>query len=746
MTLRQEANRVASEAPPARRTSATAASGHGTHFNLGTATPSQRGATDEHLRLVQAIERARDCLLSLQRDDGHWCGPLIGDSILESEYILLLAWLGQRHDPRVRKAARRLASTQLPDGGWSQYPGGAVDVSASVKAYLALKLAGHDAVSRELVKARRAILADGGADAVNSFTRFLLALLGQVPYECCPAVPPEAVLLPAWFPLSIYQVSAPSRTILVPLSVVWACRPAAQFPAEQGIGELVLSDPRGWPLPRRPGAEESRGIITWERVFGAINSCAWWCERNRIRPLRRRALAAAERWMIERFEQSDGLGAIFPPIVWSIVALKCLGHGDDSPQVRYCLEELHNLVVDDGDGKGNTVRLEPCKSPVWDTALSLRALASASIVGRAADPPVSRDAQRSASPDESRIERAPIHRAAEWLLHREVRRPGDWAKKVRNTPPTGWYFEYRNEFYPDVDDTIMVMMGLREAVIAQCASEHGHSANGRSARISSTEPLALRAMAACDRGMRWVLAMQNRDGGWGAFDRDNDHEFLTRVPFADHNAMIDPSTPDITARVLEMLGGFGTTRSDRAVQRAIDRGLAFLRRTQESDGAWPGRWGVNYIYGTWQVLVGMAAVGVSPDDAAMIRGAEWLVRHQQPCGGWGESPDSYADPSLRGRGNATASQTAWALLGLHAAGRADDPAFERGIAWLLDRQLPEGDWHEPEFTGTGFPRVFYLRYDMYRLYFPLMALASAAAARAAPATRTVWDLEIGSCL
>jgi squalene-hopene/tetraprenyl-beta-curcumene cyclase len=342
--------------------------------------------------------------------------------------------------------------------------------------------------------------------------------------------------------------------------------------------------------------------------------------------------------------------------------------------------------------------------------------------------------------------RSRIHHAAEWLVDREVRRPGDWAKKLRNAPPAGWYFEYRNEFYPDVDDTIMVMMALREAVIAQDTSASDGSTNGQTRRTSSTDPLVSRAMAACQRGMRWVLAMQNRDGGWGAFDRDNDHEFLTRVPFADHNAMIDPSTPDITARVLEMLGGFGDARGDRAILRAIDRGLALVRRTQEPDGAWPGRWGVNYIYGTWQVLVGMAAVGVPGNDAAMVRGAEWLLRHQQPCGGWGESPDSYADPSLRGQGNPTPSQTAWALLGLHAAGRTDDPAFARGVSWLLDQQRPEGDWHEPEFTGTGFPLVFYLRYDLYRLYFPVMALACAAFAKVSPRTGTVWKLDFESCL
>jgi squalene-hopene/tetraprenyl-beta-curcumene cyclase len=372
--------------------------------------------------------------------------------------------------------------------------------------------------------------------------------------------------------------------------------------------------------------------------------------------------------MLERCEDSDGLGAIFPPIIWSVVALKCLGYADDSPEQRANLAELEKLKVRDGD----RLWLQPCLSPVWDTVITLRALAAAGYGGH----------------DE------PIARGIDWLLSNEIRTPGDWSRSVR-CEPGGWAFEYRNRFYPDIDDTIMALMALRETNAEGC-------------------------QAAVDRALTWTLAMQNGDGGWGAFDRDNDAEFLCRVPFADHNAMIDPSTPDISARVLEALAAWGVTRGHAAVDRAID----YIRRSQESDGAWFGRWGVNYIYGTWQALVGLVAAGVPQDDPMIIRGAQWLLDHQQPGGGWGESADTYAQPDLRGQGNPTPSQTAWALLGLAAAGHAKSMAVRSGVQYLLDTQSPDGTWEETEFTGTGFPRVFYLRYHYYRVYFPLLALAN----------------------
>jgi squalene-hopene/tetraprenyl-beta-curcumene cyclase len=623
----------------------------------------------------RAIRRSSEWLSERQADDGHWCAELQGDTILESEYLLLLTFLGREQSELARRVARYLAQQQLPGGGWALYPGGRLDVSASVKAYFALKLTGHDPAGEAMTRARRAIRAAGGADRVNSFTRFFLAVLGQIPYELCPAVPPELVLLPARSPLSIYSMSSWSRTIVVPLSIVWARQPVRGVEPGRGIRELFLRDPAEWPPLRR--ARTAPGQAAWDHLFAGLDALLRWCRRHGVTPMRRRAVAAAERWMLDRFDRSDGLGAIFPSIVWAAIALRSLGYDEHGPEVQSCLKELEALAIEE-PGSG-AVRIQPCQSPVWDTAISLRALLAAGCPRQ--DPRIAR--------------------GAAWLLARQIRRSGDWEKRVR-AEAGGWCFEYRNDFYPDVDDTAMVLMALREA-----GTDH----------------------PAIERGLRWMLAMQNRDGGWGAFDRNNDRRFLCRVPFADHNAMIDPSTPDLTARVLECLGQFGRRLGDPPVDRAV----AYLRRTQESDGSWCGRWGVNYIYGTWQALTGLAAAGLSADDPAVSGGRDWLLDHQQPSGGWGESADSYDEPRLRGFGPATASQTAWAVLGLTAAGLGGHPAVVRAVDFLVGSQTEAGAWDEPYFTGTGFPRVFYLRYHYYPVYFPAMALARWL--RACPAAR-----------
>jgi squalene-hopene/tetraprenyl-beta-curcumene cyclase len=655
---------------------------------------TQTGA-DPAWQLDRAIERARDGLLARQHPEGYWCGELEGDTILESEYILLLAWLGRENSPLAQKAARYIHEKQLPEGGWALFPSGPAEISGSVKAYFALKLCGYDPESEPMRRARRAVLAGGGADAVNSFTRFYLALLGQIAYDHCPAVPPEAVLLPTWLPANIYRVSAWSRTILVPLSVMWAFRPVRQLPAGRGIAELFVSDPGNWPAPRCPGLVEKDRGLSWHRFFLGVDRFLKGIERRGITPFRKQSLEAAERWMTLRFAGSDGLGAIFPPIIWSVVALKCLGYSDESAEVRYCHEQLEALAIEEGQ----TVRLQPCKSPVWDTALVLRALSAAGVAA-----------------DESSIALG-----VDWLLHKEAARHGDWARTVK-AEPGGWYFEHHNEFYPDVDDTAMVLLALREQFSGPALPElvgQGRAATLEQARRQVS--LLDHVEAAAGRGLRWLLAMQNRDGGWGAFDKDNDAEYLCHVPFADHNAMIDPSTPDLTGRALEALAAWG----HRLGEKPVNRGVAYLRRTQEPDGSWYGRWGVHYIYGTWQVLAGLAAAGVPESDPTMAGGARWLLAHQQADGGWGESAASYDHPELRGQGKTTASQTAWALLGLIAAGQGEHAAVERGVDYLLRRQREDGGWDESEFTGTGFPRVFYLRYHYYPLYFPLLALAAA---------------------
>mgnify|MGYP000882752798 CR=1 FL=1 len=662
----------------------------------------------------RAVRRTRQWLLGQQQADGHWCAELQGDTILESETILLWAFLGEEDSPRAQRAANYLVEQQLPEGGWAMYPGGAMEISGSVKAYFALKLTGHDPSSEYMQRARCAILARGGADAVNSFTRFYLALLGQISYEQCPAVPPEAVLLPTWFPVNLYAVSSWSRTIIVPLSLVWAFHPVRKLSPEKSIRELFRKSPDQWPELRCPGLPGGTGLLSWDRLFRTCDRLLKWCQRHNFHPLRARAIEAAKRWMLQRFQGSDGLGAIYPPIVWSWIALRCLGYADDSPEVQECRKQLDALTIDDPDS--DTCHLQPCKSPVWDTAITVRALAASGL----------------------RADNRAMDRATGWLLDQEIRKPGDWSATVAGQGGA-WCFEYANDYYPDCDDTAMVLMALRSGFEPAGAAGDLLPPELRLVMDATASPDEARRQVATvhrtahalQRGQDWLWAMQNDDGGWGAFDRNNDRQFLCYVPFADHNAMIDPSTPDLTARVLEALGQFGRRVGDPRV----DRGVAYLRRHQEADGSWYGRWGVNYIYGTWQTLVGLAAVGVPKDDSMVQAGAQWLITHQQASGAWGETADSYEDPRLCGQGPPTASQTAWAVMGLMAAGYGDHPAVARGIRYLVQNQCSDGTWDEPEFTGTGFPRVFYLRYHYYPIYFPLMALAHWLAHPASDAIR-----------
>jgi squalene-hopene/tetraprenyl-beta-curcumene cyclase len=627
-----------------------------------TAEPSTRAPRD----VAAALGPTCAALLRLQQPDGHWVGELQGDTILESEYILLLAFLGEEDSEQARKAARYILRQQQADGGWSNYPDGPCEVSVSVKAYFALKLTGHDPDAPYMTRARERIRAEGGAACCNSFTRFYLALLGQLPYAACPSVPPELILLPRWFYFNLYAMSSWTRTIVVPLSIFSATRPVRRLPAELGVAELFLGPPD---RPARP-VRSKDGLFSWANFFLTAD---WLYKRVEpfLGPLRRRAIRKAADWMRARLADSDGLGAIFPPMIYTVIVLRCLGFPDDDPQVLHARRLLEDLIIEEDDA----IRLQPCFSPVWDTALSLNALADAGL--GVADPAV--------------------RRAVDWLVAKEVRQPGDWSLANPHLPPGGWFFEYRNPFYPDTDDTAMVLMAL---------------ARTGAAELPEVAP-------AVRRGVRWLVGMQNRDGGWAAFDRDINREVLTRVPFADHNAMLDPSCPDITARVLEALGGYGGRRGEPHVERAV----AFLERTQDPRGCWPGRWGVNYLYGAWQVLLGLRAVGYDMGGPVVRRAVAWLNSVQQPGGGWGESCRSYDDPSLAGQGAPTASQTAWAVLALLAAGEADGPAVRAGVDYLLATRRHDGTWSEEPFTGTGFPRVFYLKYHLYCLYFPLTALA-----------------------
>lgn len=616
-----------------------------------------------------AFARARGHLLSLQNEDGHWCGLLEGDSAVEAEYVLVLHFFGRAHEIRAGKLAAFIRSRQNDEGGWSLYHGGPSNVSSSVKTYFALKLLGDDADEEHMRRARETILELGGVEATNTYTRIYLALFGQYPWERCPAVPPEMLLLPRWSPIELSDMSSWSRGIFVPLSVLWAKRPLREVPDYAHIPELFVETGEG-----DTGPVDAIHPF-WQRFFGGIDLSLKSVEDRGLTPLRKIALERAETWIRERIELSDGLAAIFPAMANAAMALRALGLHPDHPAVKSQLDALEGLEVELDDER---LKLQPCKSPVWDTANSLSVLRSAGMDGR----------------DE------PVRRAVRWLLDREVTRPGDWRARNPDGPVGGWYFEYANEFYPDCDDTAEVLSSLTDL------------------RLEDPE-LEERVEGARERGLGWLLSMQNRDGGWAAFDRDCNREILTQVPFADHNAMIDPSCEDITGRVLRALALDGFERD----HPAVEGGVRYLRDTQLPDGSWYGRWGCNYIYGTWLALTGLAAVGEDMSDLAYQRAVRWLLSVQNRDGGWGETLDSYDDPAHKGTGPSTATQTAWALLALHAAGHDDAPAVGRGLRYLLRTQRPDGSWDDPYWTGTGFPRVFYLRYHLYDDYFPLLALA-----------------------
>lgn len=664
--------------------------------------------------LDRSITRAKQFLMNQQHAEGYWLGELEGDSILESEFLLLLAFLGEERTETARLVANHLLELQNADGGWSLYPGGPTEASSTVKAYLALKIVGHHPNESVMQRAKDAALNAGGVEAVNSFTRYYLAMLGIISYRKCPAVPPEMILLPDWFPVNIYKMSAWSRQIVMPLSIVWAKQPVRRLSDYCQIPELFAGDPRDLPL-KTPSTDKidqtnSPSFVPWSWFFRQTDRCLKTAEFLKFKPFRSLACRRVEEWMKERFAHSDGLGAIFPPIVWSIIAFKYLGYDDRSTEVSGAREELNKLMIREGE----TIRLQPCKSPVWDTALTTLALRTSGISGDA----------------------RPVRSAVNWLLQKEVRQRGDWSRTRPDVEPSGWFFEFNNEFYPDADDTTMVLMALVESMPGEIEGDwlveflQSDTPQGRVdatilAGKSNNPQQAIRELAlmektleAIRRGVRWLIAMQGKDGGWGAFDADNDRKILTRVPFADHNAMIDPGTTDITARVLELVGQLGIDPRKDFVQKAI----TFVWSQQEDDGAWYGRWGVNYIYGTWQAVTGLIAVGIPSDDPRIRRAADWLKIHQNDDGGWGESPESYDDPMKRGEGPSTPSQTAWALLALMSAGETDSTAVFNGIEFLLQIQQKDGTWPESQFTGTGFPRVFYLKYHLYRVNFPLMAI------------------------
>jgi squalene-hopene/tetraprenyl-beta-curcumene cyclase len=621
-------------------------------------------------RVAASVDGARKFLFSQQHGDGYWCGELEADSTLESDYILLHTLLGTSNQERFQKCANYILKHQNEDGGWGIYAGGPSNISACVKAYFALKLVGYSPEHPALVKARDRILELGGVTEVNTFTKIYLCFLGQYDYDAVPAIPPEIVLFPNWFWFNIYEISSWSRAILVPLSICYAKKPFKKIPAEMAIDELFV----GGRDKSRMRLHWSKKLISWRNFFLCLDRLTHWMEAVHIRPLRSIALKQAEKWVLERFEMSDGLGAIYPSMLNAIIALRCLGYSLDDPQVIRAMDEFEKLGIEEKD----TFRMQPCMSPVWDTAYALFALGEAGVPS-----------------DDPRMVKC-----ADWILQKQVRTVGDWKVKNPKGQPGGWYFEFNNEFYPDVDDSAMVALALTRV-------EHP---NGRYQRES------------VQRAIDWIFSMQCKNGGWASFDKNNDRMVFEHIPFADHNAMLDPPTVDITGRILEMLATYGYDKNHSAVKRAIK----FVREEQEADGSWFGRWGVNYIYGTMLVLRGLQAMGIDEHEPYIQQGAEWLRMVQNPDGGWGETCGSYDDPSTRGVGPSTASQTAWAIMGLLAANDTRSDSVARGIAYLLRTQKKDGSWDEAYYTGTGFPRVFYLNYHMYRQYFPLIALTTYA--------------------
>jgi len=613
------------------------------------------------------MRRAAEYLLGRQHALGYWWGDLTADTTLESDFILLELW---RHPPRdgiwnpptrplIEKAVRSILARQLPDGGFNIYAEGPSEISATVKAYTALKLAGLPYDDPDLTRARERILALGGLQAANSYVKVNLSLFDLYPRDHAPMIPPEFMLLGRF----IYEMSSWTRAIVIPLSVVHAMNPRRPVPAGFTLEELFL-----------PGVAlefpNNEGFFSWRNFFLKADKVLKFWERYGSRGLRTKAIRRAERWILERTPYTDGLAAIYPPMMYVIMALDLLGYPKDHPDVQEAEQQFFNLLVDDERG----FFFQPCFSVVWDTAIAAYALGESGMAPESA-----------------------LTRCADWLMTKEVRRKGDWSVKRPDVEPSGWYFEFANESYPDIDDTAQVLLAM--------------------ARARGTD--SAKYQACRERAVNWLLAMQSKDGGWAAFDVDNNWHFLSAVPFADHNAMLDPTCPDITGRVLEGLIASGVKPNHPAIRRGVE----YLKRTQESDGSWYGRWGVDYVYGTFLALRGLEAAGESDREAYILRAGEWLRSIQNADGGWGESCASY-DRNTFVPAQSTPSQTAWAILGLLAGGDTTSGSLRNGIEYLMETQRADGSWDEALATGTGFPKVFYLKYHLYRDSFPVLAMSS----------------------
>ena len=614
---------------------------------------------------LAALRRARSYLLSLQQPEGWWKGELETNVSMDAEDMLLREFLGSRDPDKTVRSAAWIRSQRREDGTWSNFAGGPGELSTTIESYVALKLAGDDPSEPHMQRTAEWVRSQGGLQRSRVFTHIWMALFGLWDWADVPALLPEMILLPAWFPLNVYDFACWARQTVVALSVVLSLRPVRSLPFS--IDELHGPEP--WSPPKGT-TMLGRAVVALDRVLQVY-------QRHPIAPLRRFCLRRVERWIADRQESDGGWGGIQPPWVYSLIALHLLGYPDDHPAMVRGLAGMESFTIDDEDNPPALRRVEACQSPVWDTCLSLIALHDAGV------------------PDDDEA----VQRAAGWLLDEQILGRGDWSVRRPQLEPGGWAFEFENVNYPDIDDTSEVVMALRPLANANEAPE--------------------RVRAAIAAGVTWLEGMQSSDGGWAAFDVDNTRTVVRDLPFCDFGEVIDPPSADVTAHVVEMFAVLG-----RVGEAAPQRGLRWLLDNQEPDGSWFGRWGVNHVYGTGAVVPALVAAGVPANDDVIRRAIAWLARVQNEDGGWGEVCRSYDDPAWVGRGTSTASQTAWALLALHAAGEtpARSEAVRRGVAWLTATQREDGGWDEPVHTGTGFPSAFYINYHLYRLIFPVMAL------------------------
>jgi squalene-hopene/tetraprenyl-beta-curcumene cyclase len=631
--------------------------------DIDTATTYSTDPTAEipNTDVTAALARARSHLLERQAAAGWWKGELRTNVTMDAEDLLLRQFLGILQPADLEQAARWIRSQQRPDGTWANFEGGPADLSTTIEAYAALRLAGDDLGAAHLATARAFILDQGGIEASRVFTRIWLALFGEWSWDDLPAMPPELVLLPSSVPLNIYDWACWARQTVVPITVVATLRPVRPLP-------FTLAELRtGIAQRNRPGFVAA-GFIALDKALKLYDKAP-------IKPGRSWALKQAAEWIVARQESDGGWGGIQPPWVYSILALHLLGYSLQHPVLVAAVDGLDGFLVREPGPDGPIRRLEACQSPVWDTCLAVIGLLDAGA-----------DAS---SPG--------LRRAVEWLLNEEVDVAGDWAVRRPGVTPAGWAFEFANDAYPDIDDTAEVVLALLRA-----------------------RDVVPGAQAAIERGVEWVIGMQSRDGGWGAFDADNTQSLIEKLPFCDFGAVIDPPSADVTAHVVEMLA-----RCGRADDEPTRRGIAWLLRAQEPDGSWFGRWGANYVYGTGAAVPALVAAGIDPASEPIQHAVRWLEQHQNADGGWGEDLRSYRDSAWRGRGASTASQTAWALLALLAAdprGISGSDAVRQGVRWLVTTQRADGGWDEELYTGTGFPGDFYINYEMYRFVFPLSAL------------------------